>query len=264
MKKTLLIFIFILISIGTSLFAQETVTVIQAKRSIRTQILLGLGFDVLFGTDVTQQKKSTSGDPNTFTDISKDDTSSNYEAGIVTDLYFLLGARILRSLDLYGKLGINYAFIYQELDIKTNEKKDNILYNRYDLSIDANARYTFPVSSSFGPYIGAGIGSSFNIVENIEWYKYSASKNRHTAIVLTNEKKGVKINLYTNLGLGFLFKTYENSAFSFGYNMRYYFSSIFNEDGEKTLKKRTGEQIKVNFGKNQLLHGINIEFSSTF
>ena len=264
MKKILIICL--LLSMSTALFSQEpvqeTVTVIQAKRTIPPKFLLGLGFDLLFGTDTTTQSTSKSGDANTFTESNPKNDS--YDAGIIGDFYVALGTRILRSLDIYGRLGVNYAFIHQNIELKTDGKNNFIWYNRFDFNIDANTRYTFPLGSFGGPYVGLGLGLAFNMSEDIQWFQYDKDSEKFESTTLRNNNKRAKVHGYTNFGLGFLFKTYDDTAFSLGYSMRFYFTSLFNEDGDKILKKSNGETAKIKFGNNQLLHGINLEFSTAF
>ncbi len=244
-----------LLATGNILFADETKvqeeSIVAAATGSTPPSFVGVGFDLLLGTE--QSIQLTESRENSLVFVEEPTTQNLYEIPFIGTMYFVIGTRLLNSFDIYGRFGLTYGHITKEISDTTFAS-----LGLPGISMDANIRQNLFLTTILGLYAHAGIGLNYSLSKFIDilsedsFYSYTTDSQEDT-----NYFKETQI--FVNAGLGLAFRVGKNEGLSIGYNLRYYFSSIYNTD-DYTLEDNAGNNSIVKYGNNQLAHGISFEY----
>ncbi len=213
-------------------------------------IFLGVGFDVLLGTEQSIQLFESTVGANDFE--AEPITQNFYEIPFIGTAYFVAGTRVFNSFDLYGRLGINYGHIAKEAEVSTFAS-----LGLPGVSVDVNIRQNFFFTSVLGIYAHTGVGVNYTFKKFINVNGAETSSYSYTTRYLQTEDD-FQTQFFANAGVGLSFRVGRSEGLSIGYNLRYYFSSIYNTD-DYLLEDSSSSRV-IRYGNNQLMHGINFEY----
>ncbi len=263
MKKTFIISLFFLTLSFLAFGETKNTTILTNATKVQASnglgvapaisvIFLGVGFDVLLGTEQSIQLFESTVGANDF--VAEPITQNFYEIPFIGTAYFVAGTRVFNSFDLYGRLGISYGHISKDVSNSTFASLD-----LPGISVDVNIRQNFFFSSTSvsGLYVHTGVGVNYIFKEFIDVYGAEASTYSYSTRYLQTDDD-FQTQFFANAGVGLAFRVGRSEGLSIGYNLRYYFSSVYNTD-DYLLEDSSSSRV-IRYGNNQLMHGINFEY----
>ncbi len=247
-----------LLATGNIIFTDATKvqaeSVVAAATGSMPPSFVGVSFDLLLGTEQSIQLTESSVDSNVF--VEEPTTQNFYEIPFIGTAYFVIGTRLFTSFDIYGRFGITYGHI-------TKEVSDTAFASLGlpGISVDANVRQNLFLTSILGLYAHAGIGINYNLTKFIDVLTEEDSSYSYTTTTRYSQegKDYDETQIFANAGFGLSFRIGKNEGLSIGYTLRYYFSSIYNTDSY-TLEDSSGNSSIIQYGNNQIAHGVNFEY----
>ncbi len=199
---------------------EATVTETAAANSI-LKIFLGVGFDLLIGTDIGTEKPNQTSDSYLF--IEDPSIQGFHEIPFIGTTNFIVGTRLFELLDVFGRVGMSYGYTLREEANSSYSFLGNL-----GLSVDANVRGNFFLTDTFGLYAHAGIGLDYNFKEftgsfSFDDSSYTSSSSFSSSSPQKSQKD--RKQFFATASLGLTFRVGKTDGLNIGYTLRYYLPS---------------------------------------